>query len=58
MLWVEMDKKSLHTSKNTVVGTIYRRPGSDPLLFNAKLQEILTKIDKEKKNAYTQEIII
>ena len=41
-------KKALKTTKNVLIGTSYRRPGSDPNLFNKKLNEVLTKIDYEK----------
>jgi hypothetical protein len=48
MLWVELDKKSLNTEKNVIMGTIYRIPGSDPKEFNEKLN-ILTTISRENK---------
>ena len=30
LLWIELDKKSLNTTNNIIIGNIYRRPGSDP----------------------------
>ena len=54
MLWLELDKNAINEKKNMIIGTIYRRPGSDPSNFNVKLHETLTKIDSEnKKCIYT-----
>jgi hypothetical protein len=49
MLWIEIDKDSSKTKTNLIVGTIYRRPGSDIHDFNTKLQLILTSIRQEQK---------
>ena len=43
-------KKYTTSTKNTVLGAIYRRPGSDPTEFNNKLAETINKIESEKKN--------
>jgi hypothetical protein len=33
MIWIEVDKDSLISNNNTIIGAIYRRPGSDPNIF-------------------------
>jgi exonuclease III len=49
MLWVELDSKDLHTAKNYIVGTIYRRPGTNIAHFNTILTEKLHTISLENK---------
>ena len=49
MIWLEIDKDSTKSKTNTIIGNIYRRPGSDPNDFNAKLNDLLTTISREKK---------
>ena len=49
-LWVEIDKTSINSKSNLVIGTIYRRPGSNPVEFNNKLSEILHLIKFENKD--------
>jgi hypothetical protein len=49
MLWVELNKTDTHSDSNIIMGTIYRRPGSDIPTFNDKLMDILTIIKNEKK---------
>jgi hypothetical protein len=49
MLWAEIDKDSLLNSKNTIIGVIYRRPGSDPQAFIEKLNSTLDIINRENK---------
>jgi hypothetical protein len=49
LLWLEIDKDSLRNKTNMVLGVIYRRPGSDPRIFNEKLHETLLIIYREKK---------
>jgi hypothetical protein len=48
LLWAEVDKDSSLTKTNLLVGTIYRRPGSNPSEFIEKLQTILSIINDEK----------
>ena len=40
------------TSKNIIIGTIYRPPSGDFEMFENKLSEVLTKIDKTNKITY------
>ena len=49
MIWIEIDKDSTNSKSNTVIGTIYRRPGSDPNDFNNKLNDVLSTITRERK---------
>ena len=49
MLWSEIDKDSINSSSNTIIGVIYRCPGSDIPFFNSKLQNILAIIPSENK---------
>ena len=49
MLWIEVDGKDLHTSKNYIIGTIYRRPGTNIAHFNNLLTEKLQTISLENK---------
>jgi hypothetical protein len=49
MLWVEIDKDSLKTNSNLVLGVIYRRPGSDPRECVARLNDTLHLIEGERK---------
>ena len=49
MLWVEIENKSINSTSNLLLGVVYRIPGTDPTLFNAKLNEVLTKINQEQK---------
>jgi hypothetical protein len=49
MMLIEIDKDSLKNRINTVIVTIYRRPGSDPKDFIQKVNETLNIIESEKK---------
>jgi hypothetical protein len=49
LLWIEVDKESANTDSNLLIGTIYRRPGSNPADFNQILQTTLITISDEKK---------
>jgi hypothetical protein len=49
MMWLEIDKKDLKTDKNYVIGTIYRRPGTNIAAFNLLLSEKLQTIISENK---------
>jgi hypothetical protein len=51
-LWLEINKSSIGSLKNTLIGVFYRRPGSDPYEFNTALTDILTKIKSENKPTY------
>ena len=48
MLWIEIDRKSTNSNSNTLIGVIYRPPGTDPKDFNKILNETLDKIILEK----------
>ena len=50
MIWLEIDNSHETNKKNLILGTIYRRPGSDIEIFNSKLSEILDVISSENKN--------
>jgi hypothetical protein len=52
MIWVEIDKDSIKNSRNTIIGAIYRRPGSDPKDFIDKLTETLNVIECENKHCF------
>jgi hypothetical protein len=49
MLWLEVDKDSLKAKTNTIIGVIYRRPGSDISTFNNMLSNNLATIQSEHK---------
>jgi hypothetical protein len=49
-LWVEIEKKCIDSKKNLIMGTIYRRPGSDVQVFNDLLANILNTIKLEGKD--------
>ena len=49
LLWLEIDKDSVKTKSNFIIGAIYRRPGSDPRIFIDRLNNTLSTIDIEKK---------
>jgi hypothetical protein len=49
MLWIEVEKESINSTSNLLIGLIYRRPGSNPCEFNIKLQDTLTLIANEHK---------
>jgi hypothetical protein len=49
MMWIELENKDLRTEKNYIIGTIYRRPGSNINLFNQILAEKLQIISLENK---------
>ena len=49
ILWVEIDKDSANTPTNLVLGTVYRRPGSDPSIFNSLINDTITSILAENK---------
>jgi hypothetical protein len=49
MLWVEINKDSANTPTNLIFGTMYRRPGSDPTIFNSKVNDTITSILAENK---------
>jgi hypothetical protein len=48
-LWIELDKSTIDSNNNLLVGVFYRRPGSDPTDFNNTLTEILTTVNAENK---------
>ena len=52
MLWVEIDKNTIGTSKNIIYGCTYRKPGTDITKFHDSLTTILGKINKENKIIY------
>jgi hypothetical protein len=50
MLWMEVDKLGLNTQKNYIIGTIYRRPGSNITKVNKLLADKLQTISLENKS--------
>ena len=48
MLFIEIDKEELGTDKNTIVGVIYRIPGTSAENFNHKIERSLSRISHEK----------
>ena len=48
-LWLDIDKDSIESNSNLIIGAIYRRLGSDPRIFIDKLHDMLSIIDREKK---------
>jgi hypothetical protein len=50
MLWVEVEKNQVEFKKNTLIGTLYRRPGSDIRVFNRILENVLQIIERENKD--------
>ena len=49
LLWIEITENSQMNSKNTIIGVIYRRPGSDIETFNELLGKVLETIKNENK---------
>ena len=50
MLWIEVERSSFNTPKNYIIGTIYRRPGSNITKFNELLADKLLTISLENKS--------
>ena len=48
-LWIELDKKDIKMDKNTILGVVYRIPGTDMQIFNNYLQQTLETLTKENK---------
>ena len=51
-LFVEIDASVFKTSKNILIGVIYRPPDSNPDIFNEKFAEVLSKINVTKYECY------
>ena len=51
-VFVEIDKDQIRSSKNIVIGTIYRPPGQNIDNFNFEVNKILDKLHKENKTIY------
>lgn len=51
-VFIEIDKEELGTKKNTIIGVIYRIPGTSPEDFNTKIAQTLSKISLENKSCY------
>ena len=51
-IFIEIDKDQLHCKQNIIIGSIYRPPGTDIKLFQEKLKNILTTIQRENKLCY------
>ena len=51
-VFVEIDKDQIRSSKNIVIGTIYRPPGQDIYNFYLEINKILDKLHKENKTIY------
>jgi hypothetical protein len=48
-IWIEIDKDKIGTKKNSIIGCIYRSPGTDISTFNDYLITILDIIKRENK---------
>ena len=51
-IFIEIDKDQLHCKQNIVIGSIYQPPGTDIKLFQEKLKNILTTIQRQNKLCY------
>ena len=51
-IFIEIESQCLNTSKNVIIGLIYRVPDSNTDLFNKGLSDILQKITKKNKFIY------
>ena len=51
-VFVEIDKDQVGSSKNIVIGTIYRPPGNDMGVFNTEVNNLLDSLNKENKLLY------
>ena len=51
-VFVEVDKESINTEANVIMGVIYRSPGSDLKKFNLYINDILLQIKNESKLSY------
>ena len=51
-IFIEIESRPLNTTKNVIIGLIYRVPDSNADLFNKELLDILQKITKENKFIY------
>ena len=51
-IFIEIESQCLNTSKNVIIGLIYKVPDSNTDLFNKGLSDILQKITKENKFIY------
>ena len=56
-MFIETEIQCLNTTKNVIIGLIYRLPDSDTIFFNQEQWDILQKIQK-KTNSYLQWMII
>ena len=50
--FIEIESQCLNTSKNVIIGLIYKVPDSNTDLFNKGLSDILQKNTKENKFIY------
>ena len=48
-IFIEIDRHMFQTPSNIVIGLIYRMPDASVDIFNERITDILTIIDKEKK---------
>ena len=48
-IFIEIESRSLNTTKNVIIGLIYRVPDSNTDLFNKELLDILQKITQKKQ---------
>ena len=51
-IFIEVNKDQLNTTKNILIGVIYRPPNQDMDIFNEKISEMLETIRKEEKFCY------
>ena len=50
--FIEIDRNCVNSSKNIILGCIYKAPHFSIKLFNEKLHDLLTVLDKENKDVY------
>ena len=51
-IFIEVNKDQLNTTKNILIGVIYRPPNQNMDIFNEKISEMLETIRKEEKFCY------
>ena len=51
-MFLELDKNTLETNKNIIIGVIYRPPDTDLKLFNENMESLLSYLNNENKLYY------
>ena len=52
MAFVEIDKRSIDTDRNLIIGCIYRPPSASLVDFNSSMLELLDALSREHKHVY------